>query len=78
MPKPTLQTYNIRRAVSNDYYWSNSTWETNVAQSTPLRIPPYSDTGTEPWNRTEYNVFTITYQNLVEWYKLMETISVCY
>ena len=78
MLKPTLQTYNIRRAVSNDYYWSNSTWETNVAQSTPLRIPPYSDTGTEPWIKTEYNVFTITYQNLVEWYKLMETISVCY
>jgi len=77
MPKPQDITYNIRRAVSNNYYWSQE-WETNVAESDPLIIGLYQDVSTEPWYRNEYNIFTITYDNLVEWYKIMQTISLCY
>jgi len=78
MPKPQLREYDIRRAVSNNYYWDSSTWETNVADSNPLKVPLYQDVNTEPWYRNEYNIFTITYQNLVDWYKIMQTISECY
>ncbi len=87
LPKPSIVDYNVRREVLLQYYWSNRStnpWEVNVAPiPTPITVGKataagYSDLGNEPWIKKEYLAYQITYEKLLEWYKVKESISQCY
>jgi len=82
LPKPNPVNYNVRREVTVKYYWLDSPqdpWKQNLASvNPPINVPIYQDTSSDPWYRKEYNIYTLTFDNLVAWFNVTGSISQCY